>query len=410
VKPIIQQQLRKPHDSSIECDETESELVAIPESDLSDSTLQGSIDGGMSTDDVAPLKSDIKKKQSEIAVAPLKSSMQSKPSPSNECKSLSDGMRQMMFSSAILSPSVNVQKAIVVTQAPLIKPSQSSSKDTSHTAHQLITATTSQLRTVSAAVLGEKQHQQRAVVQPLNANGNGGIMAKRSNSPIRALGRQQRIIDTNGQQSDDQKKSTASYLKHVERRTMFGSPESPLSRMDVMTLSETDLSTDDAETPTQLLTPTSVKLEFPTPERLLPIGNTSSVSNLCERVREALSIPDISHLKSQDNLDKSESSQHSPRASSPRKLTKQVALVESPPHVHDPNEMMKKGIHKHVNAKKVGTFAVQNEDSRLKYAGSWAPQAVLEDDYDDEDSGSTKMHYTGSETKLVRNLINFIKN
>jgi hypothetical protein len=56
--------LNKLHDSSIECDDTESELVAIPESDLSDSTLQGSIDGGMS-DDLAPLKSDYKKNKND---------------------------------------------------------------------------------------------------------------------------------------------------------------------------------------------------------------------------------------------------------------------------------------------------------------------------------------------------------
>lgn len=35
-------QFRKYHDSSLDADDTESELVAIPESDQSDSTLQGS--------------------------------------------------------------------------------------------------------------------------------------------------------------------------------------------------------------------------------------------------------------------------------------------------------------------------------------------------------------------------------
>lgn len=40
--PQLTHNIRKYTDSSLEADETESELVAIPESDLSDSTLQGS--------------------------------------------------------------------------------------------------------------------------------------------------------------------------------------------------------------------------------------------------------------------------------------------------------------------------------------------------------------------------------
>jgi hypothetical protein len=332
--------LRKPHDSSIECDETESELVAIPESDLSDSTLQGSIDGGMS-DEIVPLRLDMKKRHMELLdeskrAMPPKSVI--KAASHDSSKSVSEGMR-MMFSSAILSPPVNVQKAIVVTQTPSSKTQQSSSKDSS-TTHQIITsATASQLRT-AAVVVGEKPQQaQRAIVQP-TSNGNGSI--RRSTSPIRALGRQQRIIDTNGisqpstSSSDDQRKS--SHIRHIDRRHLFGSPESPLSRMDVMTPPETDHSTDGNDTPSLLMTPTSnVKLEFPTPERLLPIGNTGkeSVMNLCERVRDGLSIPDISHLRSQEQLEKCDSPPSSSRATSPRKLIKQVALLESPPNVHD---------------------------------------------------------------------------
>lgn len=54
---------RKYHDSSLDADDTESELVAIPESDLSESTLHnsapGSFDEGVNFDEIAqPLKSD----------------------------------------------------------------------------------------------------------------------------------------------------------------------------------------------------------------------------------------------------------------------------------------------------------------------------------------------------------------
>lgn len=389
VKPPTQS--RKPQDSSIECDETESELVAIPESDLSDSTLQGSIDGGMS-DEIPVVKKKLERQKYE---------------PS---KSVSEGMR-MMFQSAILSPPVNVQKAIVVTQTPSSKPTQAIAKDSSSTQQIIASATTSQLRTVSA-VVGELQQQpQRVVVQPYNGNGN-----RRSISPIRALGRQQRIIDTNGHQpstsssSDDNKKSTTAHFKSFDRRNIYGSPESPLSRMDILSPPDTDVSTDGNETP--LLTPTNVKLEFPTPERLLPIGNMGKegIANICERVREGLSIPDISHLRSQDNLDKttSESPQNSSRGTSPRRLMKQVALVESPPNVHqdglvDFQQVIVKKLQvkhdsderqKHV--RKVGAYAVHCSDSRLRYAGSWAPQSLTEDDCEDDEDASAR---SGFETR-----------
>lgn len=396
----VKSQIAQVRKSSIECDETESELVAIPESDLSDSgTLQGSIDGGMS-DEMIPIKKKVERTTPKVETS----------------KSVSEGMR-MMFSSAILSPPVNVQKAIVVTQTPSSKTTQSLTKDT-NTAQQIIaSATTCQLRTVSA-VVGEKQTQQRAVAQPVNGNGN-----RRNVSPIRALGRQQRIIDTNGQQpstsssSDEHhKKSKASFIRHSY--THFGSPESPLSRMDILSPPDTsDISTDGNDTP--LLTPTSVKLEFPMPERLLPIGNMGNVAGICERVREALAIPDISHLKSQDNLDRAETSQTSSRGTSPRKLMKQVALVESPPHVYQDgvderqHMTMKKA---HVSGRsdieekrfvrKVRAYSVQCSDSRLRYAGSWPPNAINDEDNDDEEEASMKTNcfVGGAESKQVRKL------
>lgn len=407
-------QLRKLHDSSIECDETESELVAIPESDLSDSTLQGSIDGGMS-DDLAPLKSDVKKKKSDYEESKKAPKVMPKSQSVDTTKSLSEGVR-MMFSSAILSPPVNVQKAIVVTQSSSIRPFQSTSKDTCAgvcTSQMVANVANNQFRTVSA-VVGEKQ---RAIVAPQNGNGS---CARRSNSPVpRALGRQKRIIDTNGIQqpstsSLDDKKTPSGYIRNIDRRhNYFGSPESPLSKMDIMSPPETDLSTDGTE---NLLSPSSVKLEFPTPERLLPIGNMSkeNVSSLVDRVREALSIPDISHLKSQDHLDKSleTSPPNSSRAMSPRKLIKQIALIESPPSVNaaevaqttvkksDPKNALNAREEKRQTFQKVGPY--QSTDGRLKYAGSWAPQSHNDDDYDEDDEGSIRASYVSIDVKPVK--------
>lgn len=404
--------LRRLHDSSLECDETESELadlVAIPESDMSDSTLQGSIDGGMS-DDLAPLKSDLKKKRFDHHDDSKKSSkIVSKSQSLETTKSLSEGVR-MMFSSAILSPPVNVQKAIVVTQASSVRPKAACKDSCAGGSASLMMANVA--KTVSA-VAGEKQ---KASVAPLNGNGN--CVIRRSTSPVpRALGRQQRIIDTNGIQQpstsslDDHKKNPPAYIRGVERKNhYYGSPESPLSRMDIMSPPETDLSTDGTET---LLSPSSVKLEIPTPERLLPIGNMGkeSVSSLVDRVREALSIPDISHLKSQDHLDKSDSfgsPPNSSRATSPRKLIKQVALLESPPSAEMSQSVLKKYHGKNtLNVKeekrqtfqKVGTY--QSSDGRLRYAGSWAPLSN-EDDNDEDEESSMRASYVSIDTKPVR--------
>jgi len=149
--------------------------------------------------------------------------------------------------------------------------------------------------------------------------------------------------------------------------------------------------------------------------RLLPIGNMNkeNVTNLCERVREGLAIPDISHLRSQDHLDKSttDSPPNSSRATSPRKLTKQVALVESPPHVHthdpeNPHGHFKKGSGKchdehqrRVTTKRAGLG--KSGDSRLRYAGSWAPH-FLNEGSDDDDDGSTKTSYTETKQSVFR--------
>lgn len=404
-------QLRKLHDSSLECDETESELVAIPESDLSDSTLHGSIDGGMSMDDLAPLKSDYKKKTYDEVKKPLPPKVLPKTQSVDTTKSLSEGVR-MMFSSAILSPPVNVQKAIVVTQSSSVRPTRTPCKDTCAGGNASIMMA-NVAKTVSA-VAGEKQ---KAVVAP--TNGNGGCIVRRSTSPVpRALGRQQRIIDTNGIQQpstsslDDHKKAPAAFIRNVEcKNRYYASPESPLSRMDIMSPPETDASTDGND----MLTPSNVKLEIPTPERLLPIGNNNqSVSSLVDRVREALSIPDISHIKSQDHLDRDHTDTSPPsssRAASPRKLIKQVALLESPPSATaaeialsslkkpDPKNALNVKEEKRQTFQKVGPY--KSSDGRLRYAGSWAPQSQNDDDYDDEEEGSIRASYVSIDTKPV---------
>lgn len=380
----LQTQLKKLSDVSIECDETESELVAIPESDLSDSTLHGSIDGGMS-DDVNLLKIDFKRKPDQAEVK------KSRPPPlDTSSKTLSEGVR-MMFSSAILSPPVNVQKAVVVTQSQYARPSHSV-KDSCSTA--VASAANNQLKTVSAVACSDKPS---ASVSPIVSSG------QRSPSPTpRVLGRQQRIIDTNG---EDMRKN---HMRAMDSH-YYGSPESPLSRMDVLSPpDDTDISTDGNET---MMTTEEVKrLELPAPERLLPIGGPSkeNISSLVDRVREGLSIPDISHLRSQENLDEKSdlSPPNSSRAASPRRLIKQIALVESPPGCGGSKDFVQKIEAKRQVSHKVPAKTI---DERLRYAGSWPPPSSQDHDDDDETTSNKAMSYVSIDTKPVSFIIRIFK-
>lgn len=107
---------------------------------------------------------------------------------------------------------------------------------------------------------------------------------------------------------DDAKCNTARpvpAIQNVQRMNEFGSPESPMTKMNVML---NPFPRTNPDQPDNLVSPQSVsELEFPTPERLLPIGHhdKDGLGSLAEKVREALAVPDTSFLK-QDSFDKSE--------------------------------------------------------------------------------------------------------
>lgn len=156
-----------------------------------------------------------------------------------------------------------------------------------------------------------------------------------------------------------------------------GSPESPLSKMNVL-----HMPSEDGDDTDSLLSPKIISnIDFPVPERLLSIGQCDSVAQIVDKVREELKLPDISHLK-EDSLDKSDRDDlsTSSRAQSPRRLTKQVALdtIKTPPEDQEPHSLrdIKLAAQRHrPKLKKVGPLAADSQvepDSR-KYVGSWAP-------------------------------------
>lgn len=97
-------------------------------------------------------------------------------------------------------------------------------------------------------------------------------------------------------------------IKSIDKIVEIGSPESPLSKMNIMPnpLPNTLPGQDNLD---GLLSPKSVtQLEFPTPERLLPIGQhaQAGLNSLADKVREVLSTSEISHLKQESSFENSE--------------------------------------------------------------------------------------------------------
>lgn len=94
-------------------------------------------------------------------------------------------------------------------------------------------------------------------------------------------------------------------LRHLDRSSNYVSPETPLSKMDLMNPPPLE------ETTSNLMSPTNIaiysNLEIPTPERLLPIGKygKENATGSGDKIREGLTIPDINQLK-QDSFDKSD--------------------------------------------------------------------------------------------------------
>uniref|UniRef100_A0A1B0B383 Protein unc-79 homolog n=1 Tax=Glossina palpalis gambiensis TaxID=67801 RepID=A0A1B0B383_9MUSC len=385
--PKLQHAFRKYTDSSLDADETESELVAIPESDLSDSTLQGSsapgsFDDTMHLEEITTTKVEVLKqrKTSELhdekSSKTLKSMITTKTGDTYTTKikataadtvsttivtthsrhSLQEGVRMIVTplvarettETAIISPPVDVHRAITVRNKTF------SDSGATSTSKMFAAIATNHLK-----ALGTLQDTQFKVVDAKSsqASSNGSRSTNGSSegsekrgaakakmietqqslvSARKVMGRQKTIVECNASSSSpgtDDSRLSANHKTKPQSKTLkrsekaYGSPDSPLSKMNVMPNPTDELDSSCLPTPKSI-----TSLEIPTPERLLPIGPQQSVTAIVERVREGLHLPDISHLK-QDSLDASESMKDDVTSNSctnsPRRLIKQVALEES---------------------------------------------------------------------------------
>uniref|UniRef100_A0A182JSA7 Protein unc-79 n=1 Tax=Anopheles christyi TaxID=43041 RepID=A0A182JSA7_9DIPT len=439
-------------------DDTESELVVIPESDVSDSTIhessvQGSLEDTASNDDdsnalkpetaskmkeglaslsrtnlsiicgapkIAPVPPQqpshpIKSKKSQQSALSLeqtdtasRSNTNSKdlekgstatktekpektssnifrmPSAfqmnSQKC-SVQEGVRMMVTSSmlgqpkaqAILNPFANVQKAIVVTQSTSIGSSVSNgSKD--------VTSKTSQ----PCGKLDEPIDCNKTP-NTTNAKLDNEQTGRIPTTDPHTLKLSCEGISTTCVQPTDSNERKSSLFDATEESNKTSTSTAPII---VGGLAKSYLQ----------------QLPIPTPERLLPIGQyaTESVSTIVERVREGLAIPEgtSSNETTDDRSDSAASCCHARdvSSSSPRKLTKQSALESPPQALYNENEPGESGIGNsypsHVvlerepmisdgnrketqppqkHSKRTKMFSDSLKDTRVKYAGSWAP-------------------------------------
>ncbi|XP_034485959.1 protein unc-79 homolog [Drosophila innubila] len=372
--PKLQHAFRKYNDSSLDADETESELVAIPESDLSDSTLHGSsapgsFDDTINFEDILPTKMDSLRTRrtveytEEKSSKSLKSMITTKTGDTYTTKikgstsesvsttvvtthtrhSLQEGVRMIVTplvgpettETAIVSPPVDVHRAVTVRNKSLDIAAASTSK-------MFAAIATNHLK-----ALGALQDVPTPSTSKPGSNSGSGSRSTNSGNAATAIGatgatkpigHHKTIVEcsagTSSSSADEarrEKKSQAKSLRRTDKT--YGSPDSPLSKMSVMPNPRDEVDAGLLPPPKSI-----AALEIPTPERLLPIGTQDTVATLVERVRDGLNLPDISHLK-QDSLDVSESTKDdvtaSSRNNSPRRLIKQVAL-ESPPNPNAP--------------------------------------------------------------------------
>lgn len=379
--PKLQHAFRRYNDSSLDADETESELVAIPESDLSDSTLHGSSAPGSFDDTIhfeeinstklealrnrrttdetlKNQKTMITTKTGDTYTTKIKSNVAETVSTTvvatHSRHSLQEGVRMIVTplvgtepsETAIISPPVDVHRAVTVRNKSQDSAATSTSKMFAAIATNHLKALGA-LQDITPRAMDAKSQASSNGSRSANGgseNGDKKSFAKQTiiEQSKKPMGRHKTIIEcsagtsssSNGNDdsrlSANHKKLTSKALKKTDKA--YGSPDSPLSKMSVMPNPVDDIDT------SQLPPPKNVgALEIPTPERLLPIGTQESVAVIADRLREGLNLPDISHLK-QDSLDVSESTKDdvtpSSRTTSPRRLIKQMALEE--PHTTGP--------------------------------------------------------------------------
>ncbi|XP_063244249.1 protein unc-79 homolog [Bacillus rossius redtenbacheri] len=393
---------------SIDADETESELAAIPESPRSDSTLHGT------AQDSFEEGTSMEEGLSEAIARSL--ALRETPQLRQMVRTTSQESEQRRPVWFLGSEEDAVQTSNGESEGEKASSSRlSTSLHTSRVSHSNSQSSSGSARQNAASAV--ETHTER---WPDN---------HQHGSPVpRPLGRQKRVAEQSSvpplsqhlpwQIDLGQAKAAPQLVTPVMERLLpigtaglalrnaqqplkpeesYGSPESPLSKMDVMTVgSPVEL---DSENFSSDVTSTCSmsQLEMPMQERLLPIGSKDSkteICNLVDKVRRALGVPAVEETAADAEYRPStlpEPSSTSPtankhesygapevrlitapqkeevlsgRSSSPRRLIKQVALDSSPPHMQGDTEESRPGFYRAVHHDRKPPAVKQEEHIR----------------------------------------------
>nr|CAD7404600.1 unnamed protein product [Timema poppensis] len=408
---------------SIEADETESELAAIPESPKSDSTLHGSTQA--SFEEVLSMEEACSAHATSSSIVLNSAVVTRGPQLMKAGSQEGESRRPVWF---LGSEDETVQMSSMDSESReeekgLVLKSSFGQQSMRISLHSQSNSQNSRLPSLSSGMSNETQGETRNLEMWPDNHQHG--------SPVpRPLGRQKRMIEpsltpattpvtvplspSGGAQhfpwqidlhaKMNQAKMVPPQLgtPSVERllpigsarivarnvqqplkpEDTYGSPESPLSKMDIMTVgSPVELDSENYGSSDVTSTCSISQLEFPLPERLLTIGSRDGkedITNLVERVRQALGVPAGEGMSDQEALRPTQLDPHTGRtlgkqdtvkqeisvlavasycgsipwslqcmsaplreevlagrSSSPRRLIKQVALDSSPPHLQE---------------------------------------------------------------------------
>ncbi|KAG9433958.1 protein unc-79 isoform X9 [Apis mellifera carnica] len=203
----------------------------------------------------------------------------------------------------------------------------------------------------------------------------------------------------------------------------YGSPESPLSKMDVLTVSSSFDQDSETCISSDITSPRSIsQLEFPLPERLLPVGPHRDFTGLVEHVRQVLGVREIEDSNKYNNGNSGKTDGQAPikqdsttsenmsaslvptsneiqssRSTSPRRLIKQVALESPPPAIEssdypvrafDPDRRGRAKDHVRIQRDKRKDSITGHDGPLTRRAESWCSECgTIKEEYSDEELG-----------------------
>ncbi|CAH1121159.1 unnamed protein product [Ceutorhynchus assimilis] len=327
---------RKQGDKTSIDDDTESELLAIPESDISDSTLQGS--GQDSFEEVLALSenSGIMKQVTEKAIVTR--------SPKESVSSLSEIKR--------ICSNKGRPVWIIGSEDESIRSCDHKMQELAKAKMELNKNCARIKSNSSSGSINLTYGSSIQSVKHISNSSRKQIDSFQMSRPSR-IGMHKKLIEPSVTASStsvfdyDNNKNNHLPTPSIERLLPIGPIKSP------------DL--DD------VFSPLEPHLEIPTQERLLPIGqHTKDISHLVEKVKQALNINSKISKKTEIQENNIFEQPSTSQTHSPRKLIKQVAL-ESPPNLYESDDNGN-GLDSYLNTIKVESQrdAIVNHRQRIR--------------------------------------------